>query len=190
MRRTRFWIACLLGCCLSAVLSAGQQSQSKRPNPLVTGKLVAVSPMPLNLDQWILDDLRVWGKYKLTGDPEGASLVMEAHAPERATEYEMRAGIPQPRRRREGTSAPATCSRAKGSQTVATINVVDWVTGENLWYAHLLDRKPRKDDLDVPAGPHTDIFVRGMAPDQIAQRLTARLREYVSQLERSSAGRE
>ncbi len=66
-----------------------------------------------------------------------------------------------------------------------TINVTDWVTGQTVWYAHLLNRKAKKDELEVPAGPHADLFVRGMTPDQIAQRLTAKLREYVSGLEKT-----
>ena len=85
--------------------AAGPQAPAKRANPLVAGKLIAVEPMPGNLDKWILDDLRAWGKYKLTGDPEGASLVMEARAPEKPPEYEVRGGIPQPRKR--GTGAPS-----------------------------------------------------------------------------------
>lgn len=62
----------------------------------------------------------------------------------------------------------------------------DWVTGERIWYAHLLDRKPKKVELeDIPAGPHTDIFVRGLVPDQVAMKLVAKLREYVTGLDRT-----
>lgn len=63
--------------------------------------------------------------------------------------------------------------------------MIDWVTNENLWLVHLLDRKPKKDELDLPVGQHTDIFTRDLAPDQIAQKLSTKLREYVSELERA-----
>lgn len=68
--------------------------------------------------------------------------------------------------------------------------MIDWVTGESVWYAHLLDRKVKKDEMEIPAGPHTDLFVRGMTTDQVAQRLTARLREYVTQLEKTEGGKQ
>lgn len=93
---------------LAAVSAAKPQGQPQKPSALVAGKLVAVAPMPANLDKWILEDLRAWGKYKLTGDPEGASLVIEALVPERSTEYEIRGGIPQPRRGGVATPAPGT----------------------------------------------------------------------------------
>lgn len=103
------WASCAIALVFLRIsCAAGPQAPAKRPNPLVAGKLVAVEPMPGNLDKWILDDLRVWGKYKLTGDPEGASLVMEAHAPEKRPEYEVRGGIPQPRKRVPGIPAAGT----------------------------------------------------------------------------------
>ncbi len=71
-----------------------------------------------------------------------------------------------------------------------TINITDWVTGENVWYAHLLDRRAKKDETGVEPGPHTDVFIRGLSPDQIAQRLTAKLRDYVAELEKAEGSRQ
>ena len=68
------------------------------------------------------------------------------------------------------------------------MSVLDWVTGERLWYAHLLNKKPKKDEGEIPAGPHTDIYTRGMTTDQIAMKLTTKLREYVSELEKGGSG--
>lgn len=68
------------------------------------------------------------------------------------------------------------------------MNVVDWVTGERLWYAHLINKKAKKEESEVPAGPHTDIYTRGMTPDQIAMKLTTKLHEYVSELEKGGSG--
>ncbi len=70
-----------------------------------------------------------------------------------------------------------------------TVTVTDWISGERLWYAHLLDRKPKKDEGDIPSGPHTDLFIRGFAPDQIAQKLTTTLHTYVSELERAESSK-
>jgi hypothetical protein len=173
----RLWMGyCVAGLALAATLAAGQEA--KKPNPLVTAKLVAVEPMPGDIDKWILDDLRTWGRYKVTGQSEGASLVIEAKSLEKPPDYETRGGIPQPRRRDD----PAA-RRKRSDSPLSTITVTDWVTGETLWSAHLLNRKPKKDEPPSPAGPNTNIFIRDMTPDQIAQRVTARLREYVGQLE-------
>lgn len=79
----------------------------------------------------------------------------------------------------------------KGSESPAmTINITDWVTGENVWYAHLIDRRAKKDETEVAAGPHTDVFIRGLTLDQVAQRLTAKLREYVAELEKPEGGKQ
>jgi hypothetical protein len=164
---------------------AAQQASPKKPNELVTGKLVYVAPMPDNLDQWILDFLRRWGKYKVTGDPEGVDLVIKAYNPEKETELEMRGGVPQPRR--EGRRLPVPIPRKQREELPAvSISVIDWVTNEPLWHADILDRKQKKDEPDPPAGPHTKIFARGMMPDQLAQKVTTRLREYVTQLEQAA----
>ena len=162
--------------------SLGQQASTRKPNELVVGKLLYVAPMPSNLDQWILDSLRRWGKYKVTADPEGVDLVIQAHNPERELELEKRGGIPQPRG--EGRRLPGPGPRKEHRELPAvSISVIDWVTNEPLWHADILDRKQKKDEPDPAAGPHTKIFARGLTPDQLALKITAKLREYVSELE-------
>ncbi len=168
MVKLKIWVDLIL--ILATAPAAGQQPSPKKPSKLVAGKLVYVAPMPGNLDRWILDDLRVWGKYKPTGDPEGVDLVIRADAPEKPAQYKTREGIPQRRRDRPGPPA-------------VSISVLDWVTSETLWHADLLDRKPKKDEADPPAGPHTHIFAHGLTTDQIGEKLTAKLREYVNELE-------
>ena len=65
-----------------------------------------------------------------------------------------------------------------------SINVVDWVTGERVWNAEVLNRKQKKDEPDPPAGPETKIFARGMTADQLAMKVARTLQAYVAQLER------
>lgn len=109
MTRIKLWTGCIVASLLAvAGPTAEPQAPAKKPNSLLTGKLVAVAAMPGNLDKWISDDLRAWGKYKVTGDPEGASLVIEAHVPEKPAEYRMPPGMPQPGRRSGRVRVPGT----------------------------------------------------------------------------------
>jgi len=62
--------------------------------------------------------------------------------------------------------------------------VIDWVTDEPVWQAEVLNRKQKKDEPDPPPGPKTQIFARDLSPDQIAQRVATKLREYVTSLEK------
>jgi hypothetical protein len=179
----------LIGLCfvLAAGRAVAQQASPKKPNELVAGKLLYVAPMPANLDEWILDYLRRWGKYKVTGNPEGVDLVVKAYSPEKEMELEMRGGVPQPRG--EGRRLPSPIPGKKHEELPAvSITVFDWVTNEPLWHADILDRKQKKDEANPPPGPQTKIFARGLATDQLAQRITAKLREYVGQLEQAQAG--
>jgi hypothetical protein len=158
-------VAFILGLVLaSTVPSAAQQA----PTRLVTGKLVYVDSMPDNLDRWIMDDLRGWGKYKVTANPEGVDLVFRAEVPEESQRYTLRRGVPQPKREKE---------RAERA-----IEVVDWVTTKVLWKAVILDKKPKSGEAEPPDGPQTTIFARGLKPDEIATKLMGRLRRYVEQL--------
>jgi hypothetical protein len=169
------------------------RAQKTRPNELLAGKLIYVDHMPQNLDQWIIDDLRLWGRYKRTANSEGVDLVIEARVPEQSTEYEMRGGIPRPRRgKTEGSGGSAECPRLKPSDPPpVTISVVDWATGERLWYAHLLNKKFKKEEnAEMPAGPHTDIYTRGLTPDQVAMKAVTKLRQYVAQLESEAGGKQ
>lgn len=157
------------------LIRAGQQAATKPPSKLVTAKLICVTPMPDNLDQWILDDLLVWGKYKVTGDQEGADLVMRAYKPEREPRYAVgRQGVPEPKKERR--------------QPVVTITVIDWVKNEALWQAEILDKKPKNEGSQPSNGPEVEIDARGLKPDQLAQKLTRKLRDYVDELEKSESG--
>lgn len=169
-----FLAACLLGtltACGATRQEASPQAAARKPNELVAGKLVHVAPMPASLDQWIIDFLRRWGKYKLTGDPEGVDLVIRAQMPQKDTEYQVRGGVPRPRKEKE-------------EPPVLSISVIDWVTNETLWRAEVLDKKQKKDEPEPPSGPVTHIFARGMTPDQLALKVTRKLQDYVTQLEK------
>lgn len=150
------------------------QAPGSKPNELVAGKLVCVNPMPMNLDRWIVEDLQSWGKYRVTANPEGVDLVMNATALEKETKYVLKKGVPQPKKERPGPQ-------------VRSISVTDWVTGQTLWQIDLLDRKPKDDEAEPQPDPHMSLAVRGLAPDKIAQAVTRSLRQYVDQLEKKSA---
>ncbi len=77
----------------------------------------------------------------------------------------------------------------KPSETAVSINVLDWVSGERLWYVHLLNRKPPKDESELPSGPHTDIYARGLTSNQLAVKITSKLREYVTELSKAEGGK-
>lgn len=97
---------------LGSLSAARVQDQGQKapggPSALVRGRIISVSRMPADLDRWILEDLRAWGKYKVSADPEGASLVMEARVPERENPNGLPPGIPQPRRKPVGVRLPGT----------------------------------------------------------------------------------
>lgn len=181
--------------CFSLILSfsllsdagpqAGQQGPEAKPTRLATAKLIFVEHMPQSLDRWLIEDLRVWGKYKRESNPEGVDLVFHADFPEHPVEILLRGGIPQPRQKKKGgDSSSEQCPYLKPGEAVPTISVIDWVTGERLWYAHLIDKKPKKEAAEAPPGPHTDVFTRGLTPDQVAMKVVSRLREYEGELEK------
>ena len=174
----------LVGIC---ALALGQQTPAEKPNELVVGKLVYVAPMPDDLDQWIIDFLRHWGKYKVTSNPEGVDLVIQATNPEKELRLENRAGTAQPR---GADRPPLPGSKGKHDELPAiSISVVDWVTNQPVWYADILNRKQKKDEATPPAGPQTKIFARAMTSDQLAQKVTAKLKEYEEALEKSAGGK-
>jgi hypothetical protein len=168
-------------------LALGQQAPAERPNELVVGKLIYVASMPDGLDQWIIDFLRRWGKYKVTSDPEGVDLAIQATNPEKELRLETRAGTAQPR---GAGRPPLPGSKQKHDELPAiSISVIDWVTNQPVWYADILSRKQKKDEATPPAGPQTKIFARGMTSDQLAQKVVAKLREYEEGLEKSASGK-
>ena len=158
-------------------LSGSTAAQTRSQNRLVTAKLVAVTPMPNGLDQWLIDDLRAWGKYRVTADPEGADLIIRGYNPEREPQYKMHRGIPQPKR--EKHQAPP----------VLSISAIDWVNNESIWEADIINKKSKEGESDPAPGPQTEIYVGGLSPDQLAQKLTSRLRAYVSKLEQKKVSR-
>lgn len=167
-------------------LALGQQAPAAKPNELVVGKLIYVESMPDGLDQWIIDFLRRWGKYKVTSNPEGVDLVIQATNPEKELRLENRAGTAQPR----GADRPPLPIHRKHDELPAvSISVNDWVTNQPLWYADILNRKQKKDEATPPAGPQTKIFASAMTSDQLAQKVVAELREYEEALEKPASGK-
>ena len=177
--------------CLVAVgtcaLALGQQAPAEKPNELIVGKLIYVASMPNGLDQWIIDSLRRWGKYRVTSDQEGVDLVIEAANPEKGLRLETRGGTAQPK----GADRPhLPNSKGKSDELPPiSISVIDWVTSQPVWQADVLKRKPKKEEATLPAGPQTKIFARDMTSDQLAQKVVAKLREYEEGLEKSAAGK-
>jgi len=163
----------------------GQQPAPKKVNELLAGKVVYVAPMPDNLDDWITDFLRRWGKYKVTGNPEGVDLVVKAIEPETNMEWERDMGIPRPKGTGSRFPFPFPKRGKKGEAAVVAIDVVDWVSNQRIWRADVINRKQKKDEAAPPAGPETTIFAEGMTADAIAMRVTRNLQAYVAELEKS-----
>lgn len=163
--RLKFLAAFVL-CVASAAYS---QTAAPKPNRLVTARLLYVAPMPQNLDQWLIEDLRAWGKYQISANSQGIDLVLRAKAPQKTPRVVFRNGLPQ---------------EPKQSKTppVLSITLVDWVTGAKLWQADIVNKNRKRNQNSSP-GPDTEIDARHMTPDQIAQRCATLLREYVTQLE-------
>jgi hypothetical protein len=168
---------------------SGQQAGAKEVNELIAGKLIYVAPMPNNIDQWITDFLRRWGKYKVTGNPEGVDLVLKAIEPNKETEWEKHQGIPQPKGTGSRLPAPFPRRGKKEDLPVVSVEVVDWVRNQRIWRADVLDRKQKKDEPEPPAGPETTIFAHGMTPDAIAMKVTRTLQAYVAELEKTGTPR-
>lgn len=144
-----------------------------QPNRLVSGKLVYVAPMPDNLDQWIMEDLSIWGKYRVTRNPEGVDLVIQAHVPEKQLRYREREGVPHPKK------------EPKDKPPATSIDAVDWVSGQRVWSASILDKKLDHNEPEPAPGPEIEIRARGLKPDQLALKIVTELRRYAEQLEGS-----
>lgn len=177
-----------LGCFVMLGICAwglAQQSPARKPNELVAGKLIYVASMPDGLDQWISDDLRHWGKYKITSNSEGVDLVIQATNPDQELKLETRGGTAQPK----GADRPHLPHKSKNDEPLPTsISVISWVTSQPVWQADILNRKPKKDEADAPAGPHAKIFAHALTADQLAQQVVAKLKEYEEGLEKTPAG--
>jgi hypothetical protein len=168
MLQTRVLVSLILS------LVARSQAPTSKPNKLLSARIVYVAPMPVSLDQWVAEDLRTWGKYRVTANPEGVDLTVSAIEPDNETKYGLKKGVPQPKKQRPGPP-------------VLSIKVVDWVSNQILWDVELLDRKPKQDEPGAPPGPHATLLVRGLKPEEIAQAVTRMLHQYVEQLERTES---
>ena len=174
----------VVGICALALC---QQAPPAKPNELVVGKLIYVAPMPDGLDQWIIDFLHRWGKYKVTSNPEGVDLVMQATNPEKDLALETRGGIAVPR---GADRPPSPIHKGKHDELPASsISVIDWITDQPVWHADILDRKQKKDEAHLPAGPQTKIFAQAMTSDQLAQKIMEKLKAYEEELEKSAGAK-
>jgi hypothetical protein len=183
-------ILCSSVCLLVVVtcaLALGQQAPAEKHNELVAGKLIYVAPMSDGLDQWIIDFLRRWGKYKVTTNPEGVDLVIQADNPQKGLRLETLGGTAEPR---GANRPPLPVSKGKhGELPAISISVIDWVTSQTVWQADILNRNQKKDEAPPPEGPQTKIFARSVTSDQLAQKIVAKLRKYEEGLEKPAAGK-
>lgn len=175
MRLKGIFPAIVLG--LVSGLAFVQQSPSapKPLNKLVTGRIIYVASMPAQLDQWIIQDLRAWGRYQVSGNSEGVDLVLEAQVPPEKTRYTQSEHIPIRR-------------PANRESRILSLTVVNWVTGQRLWEAKILYRRPKKGS-SPPLGPETEIDARNLKPDQLAERCVTLLRKYVDNLQAENSTR-
>ncbi len=150
--------------------AAGRGQTPAPANRIVTGKLIYVAPMPDNLDQWLMEDLRLWGKYQVTSNPEGVDLVIRANVPEKHLQYRERQGVPRPKK------------EPKDKPPATSIDVVDWVSGQRLWTASLLDKALDHNAPEPTPGPAIELRARGLTPDQLALKIVTELRRYSEQL--------
>lgn len=162
------------------VIQVAPQNQTppaapKPSNRLLTGKLIYVSPMPNNLDKWLQEDLRTWGRYRVTSNPEGVDLEIDAVVPERQAQYKERHGVPMPK------------GEPKKQPKENSISVVDWTTGAQLWSATLLNRNPKANETSPAPAASIEIPARDLTSDQLALKITRELERYVEQLEASGS---
>jgi len=162
----------------AGVAAAAQETRpARQPSRLLTGKLIAVTPMPGDFDRWIAQDLKAWNRYNvLSGDAEGVDLVVRGDKPEKPTQFRERNGVPQPKRERPG---PA----------VLSVTVIDWVANQPVWHATIRDKKPKKDE-EIATGPDIEIDAQGLKPMELAALITREFRLYVEQLEKAATSKQ
>jgi len=150
--------------------AAQETAPAKKPNRLLTARLIAVSQMPGEFDRWITQDLKAWNRYNVSPDAEGADLVIRGDKPDKPIQFHQHEGLPTPKRERPG---PA----------VLEITVIDWVANQPLWHATIRDKKPK--DEGITTGPDIEIDARGLNPMELAALITREFRRYVEQLEKA-----
>jgi len=161
---------------VSVAAAVAQETQpAKKPSRLLTARLIAVTPMPSDFDRWITQDLKAWNRYNVSGDSEGADLVVRGDKPEKPTQFRERMGVEQPKRERPG---PA----------VLSVTVIDWVANQPVWHATIRDKKPKKDE-EIATGPDIEINAQGLKPMELAALITREFRLYVEQLEKAAASK-
>ncbi|MGH9451961.1 MAG: hypothetical protein ACRD11_15735 [Terriglobia bacterium] len=153
-----------------------QTSPAAGARRLVTAKSIYVKPMPDNLDQWIIQDLRAWGKYQVSANSEGVDLVLSARTPEDN-------GLSTPR------GVGPRIRRPRKPPSIFSLAIVNWVTGARLWQVDILNKGPKKGQPPPPPGPRTQVDARHMKPDELAERCTDLLRRYVEALEQAPAAK-
>ncbi|MGH9452017.1 MAG: hypothetical protein ACRD11_16015 [Terriglobia bacterium] len=159
---------------LAPIGCRAQTSPAAGARRLVTAKSIYVKPMPDNLDQWIIQDLRAWGKYQVSANSEGVDLVLSARTPENS-------GLSTPR------GVGPRIRRPRKAPSISSLTIVNWVTGARLWQVDILNNGPKKGQPPPPSGPRTQIDARHMKPDELAERCTDLLRRYVDALEQTPA---
>ncbi len=153
------------------------KASSEAVHRLVSAKLIGVTPMPDNLDKWIIEQLRAWGKYRVTGDPEGADMVMSARSEDKTPQYKTKRGAVRPKKEKE-------------HPPVLAVTVEDWVTKDALWHAEILNEKPGSPPEGSFDGPEITLAARGLSADQLGAQLVRKFREYVTRLEQTQTGRQ
>lgn len=176
MKQKTLTLMLLAGLILPAGLAYGAQAHAASAHRLVTAKSIYVEPMPDHLDQWLIQDLRAWGKYQVSGTRQGVDLVIRSKNPDNKDLFAPHGVVPSIR-------------RPQKTPPVLSVTIVNWVTGERLWQADILNTGPKKNQSPAPPGPRTEIDARHMKPDQIAERCTNLLRHYVEGLEQAPAAK-
>jgi hypothetical protein len=171
MRRMASALARGLGFFLLLASVCASQTGPPQPNRLATARVIYVEPMPDQLDQWLIQDLRAWGRYQIASSEQGVDLVISAKKPEKHIHFTKH-------------QTPPILRRQHKTPPVLSVTVVDWVTGARMWQADILNVSPKKNQTPQP-GPKTEIYAGHMTPDQIAERCTNLLRRYVKSLEQA-----
>lgn len=159
----------------ATLLCQAQSPEAAAAQRLLTARSIYVEPMPDGLDQWIIQDLKAWGRYQVSPTREGVDLVIRAKKPNNKLLETQRGVLPSIR-------------RPKTPLPVLSLTVVDWVTQARVWQADILNASQKKSGSAEP-GSRTEIYARHMKPAEIAERATNALRRYVERLQQRAAAK-